>query len=197
MNQTLTDQQLDEIDAVVRNADLIGADIDPATAKTLVAEVRRLRAELATEQAQHAFTLRQRNNRSERLLHLRDLANTGDTAALVVAAKDTLAASVADHTPTEAGEPIHEPSACRWCGIPQREHAQRWAKPVGWHRWEQPTQEQIKARMLARRAAQPVAEDDEGLSGPCDCGEGSVHYTDAECPAAQRAAAPAARSAAV
>lgn len=31
--------------------------------------------------------------------------------------------------------------------------------------------------------------DDEGLSGPCDCGEGAVHYTAADCPFAQRAAA--------
>ncbi|NUS26093.1 MAG: hypothetical protein HOV92_17980 [Streptomyces sp.] len=35
--------------------------------------------------------------------------------------------------------------------------------------------------------AAPAA-DDEGLSGPCDCGEGAVHYTAAECPAAQRVA---------
>jgi hypothetical protein len=32
-------------------------------------------------------------------------------------------------------------------------------------------------------------EDDEGLSGPCDCGEGAVHYTDAGCPFARRMAA--------
>ncbi|MEV4440438.1 hypothetical protein AB0K09_15720 [Streptomyces sp. NPDC049577] len=31
--------------------------------------------------------------------------------------------------------------------------------------------------------------DDEGLSGPCDCGEGAVHYTTVDCPAAQRATA--------
>ena len=29
-------------------------------------------------------------------------------------------------------------------------------------------------------------EDDEGLSGPCDCGEGAIHYTAASCPAEQR-----------
>ena len=85
------------------------------------------------------------------------------------------------------------PSGCRWCGIDQRDHAQRWTPPSkggpGWHKWAQPTQEQIKARMLARRAAQSATQDDEGLSGPCDCGEGAVHYTDADCPAAQRAAA--------
>jgi hypothetical protein len=84
---------------------------------------------------------------------------------------------------------IVNPSGCRYCGINAREHARRWKPLVGWHKWAQPTQEQIKARMLARRAAQSAAEDDEGLSGPCDCGEGAVHYTDADCPAAQRAAA--------
>ncbi|MFE2073683.1 hypothetical protein [Streptomyces misionensis] len=43
------DQQLDldAIDAVVRNAAEIGADIDPGTAAALVAEVRRLRADAA------------------------------------------------------------------------------------------------------------------------------------------------------
>lgn len=45
------------------------------------------------------------------------------------------------------------PSACRWCGIDQREHAQRWKPPIGWHKWQPPTQQQIKARMLARRTA--------------------------------------------
>lgn len=33
--------------------------------------------------------------------------------------------------------------------------------------------------------SEPDAED-EGLSGPCDCGEGAVHYTAADCPAEQR-----------
>lgn len=46
-----------------------------------------------------------------------------------------------------------EPSACRWCGIPKRLHCRQWKKPVGWHQWVQPLQEQIKARMLARRVA--------------------------------------------
>jgi hypothetical protein len=45
------------------------------------------------------------------------------------------------------------PSGCKHCGLPQRPHAQRWKPPVGWHQWEHPTQEQIKARMLDRRTA--------------------------------------------
>lgn len=64
----------------------------------LLAEVRRLRAQLDAEKSAHRFTLRQRNNRSKRLMHLHDLALAGDTEALAAAAKDTLAASVDDHT---------------------------------------------------------------------------------------------------
>lgn len=43
------------------------------------------------------------------------------------------------------------PSACRHCGISEREHAQRWKPPAGWHRWEPPTTHQIKRRMQIRR----------------------------------------------
>ena len=45
------------------------------------------------------------------------------------------------------------PAACRWCPHEKHDHMQRWTKTAGWHQWTQPTQEQIKARMLARRAA--------------------------------------------
>jgi len=45
-----------------------------------------------------------------------------------------------------------EPSACRFCDVPEREHMQRWKWGVGWHVWNEPTQEQRKARMLARAA---------------------------------------------
>ncbi|MBH1939252.1 hypothetical protein I5Q34_34195 [Streptomyces sp. AV19] len=47
---------------------------------------------------------------------------------------------------------LPSPNSCRYCGIEQRGHAQRWKSPVGWHKWTPPTHEQIKARMLARRA---------------------------------------------
>jgi len=47
---------------------------------------------------------------------------------------------------------VPNPSGCRWCGLDQRGHARQWKPPVGWHAWEQPTQEQIKERMRARRA---------------------------------------------
>lgn len=46
---------------------------------------------------------------------------------------------------------IPAPSGCRWCGVDEREHMQRWKPPVGWHTWEPPTQEQRKERMKARR----------------------------------------------
>lgn len=50
------------------------------------------------------------------------------------------------------GRPV-EPSACRWCGIPKRDHAQQWVNGVGWHCHADPTDRQIKARMIARREA--------------------------------------------
>lgn len=115
-NTPPTDQQLDEIEGriLIRRTALSGwinyyspvseqEALEGAEAvlnddvPVLVAEVRRQRAELDAEKAQHQFTLRQRNNRSTRLLHLRDLANAGDAEALLAAAKDTLAASVHDH----------------------------------------------------------------------------------------------------
>ena len=94
-------------------------------ASALAAEVRRLReqnesfrlqlnemsrenellcAELAAEESAHRFTLRQRNNRSERLLYLRDLAKTGQAELLAEEAKDTLTASINDHLPADTDE---------------------------------------------------------------------------------------------
>jgi hypothetical protein len=45
------------------------------------------------------------------------------------------------------------PFGCRWCGIEQSGHGRRWKHSKGMHGWEQPTQAQIKARMIARRNA--------------------------------------------
>lgn len=50
-----------------------------------------------------------------------------------------------------------EPSACTWCGIAQRPHGRQYADAVGWHAWAQPSQEQILARMKARRLQLAVA----------------------------------------
>lgn len=50
------------------------------------------------------------------------------------------------------GDARHTPFGCRWCGIPQRGHGRQWTEPAGWHQWVQPTAEQIKMRMLDRRA---------------------------------------------
>jgi hypothetical protein len=50
-------------------------------------------------------------------------------------------------------------NGCRWCGIDQRDHMQRWKPPVGWHQHEAPTPAQIKARMLARRAARTTTKE--------------------------------------
>ncbi|MFC9821388.1 hypothetical protein ACFWG6_30910 [Streptomyces erythrochromogenes] len=46
-----------------------------------------------------------------------------------------------------------EPNACHWCSIGKLEHGIQWADQASNHEWEQPSQEQIKTRMLARRAA--------------------------------------------
>lgn len=43
------------------------------------------------------------------------------------------------------------PNGCRWCGLDQRDHMQRWTDEAGWHTWTAPTDDQIKARMQARR----------------------------------------------
>ncbi|MFJ3182346.1 hypothetical protein ACIPJN_28705 [Streptomyces sp. NPDC086796] len=50
------------------------------------------------------------------------------------------------------------PSGCRWCGRVSRVHGGWWMPGKGFHRWERPTQAQIKARMLARRSARLTAD---------------------------------------
>jgi hypothetical protein len=45
-----------------------------------------------------------------------------------------------------------EPSSCRHCGIPEREHMQRWITGIGWHQWTQPTDDQRLTRMKNRRS---------------------------------------------
>lgn len=47
--------------------------------------------------------------------------------------------------------PIVEPSACGHCGVPKREHFRRWTAEAKWHPHVEPTQQQIKERMQARR----------------------------------------------
>ncbi|MER6534377.1 hypothetical protein ABT215_11300 [Streptomyces sp900105755] len=45
------------------------------------------------------------------------------------------------------------PFGCRWCGTERGHHGRQYLRGRDVHTWEQPTQAQIKARMLARRAA--------------------------------------------
>ncbi|GAA4946275.1 hypothetical protein HD597_006788 [Nonomuraea thailandensis] len=49
---------------------------------------------------------------------------------------------------------LAQPSGCRWCGLAQYDHFQRWSREVGFHRYAPPTQDQIKQRMKARRTMQ-------------------------------------------
>lgn len=53
------------------------------------------------------------------------------------------------------------PNGCGHCGIPEREHAQRWKPSVGWHRWAAPTNAQTLARMKDRRDARTNQTTDE------------------------------------
>lgn len=55
--------------------------------------------------------------------------------------------------PTPGVRDLPSLDGCRWCGVPQGEHMQRWKPPVGWHTWTSPTDAQRLDRMLARRAA--------------------------------------------
>ncbi|WP_371793877.1 hypothetical protein OIE91_11470 [Streptomyces albidoflavus] len=52
------------------------------------------------------------------------------------------------------------PSGCRWCGVPDRQHARRWSGAVGWHPWTPPTPAQALARMRARRATRTAPQTD-------------------------------------
>jgi hypothetical protein len=53
---------------------------------------------------------------------------------------------------------IAEPSACRHCDIPYREHYQQWTQAAGRHQWTAPTDSQMLARMLARRASRTTTD---------------------------------------
>jgi hypothetical protein len=44
------------------------------------------------------------------------------------------------------------PMGCAECGIDQRGHGRQYTPAAGWHAWQQPTRDQIKTRMQARRA---------------------------------------------
>lgn len=45
------------------------------------------------------------------------------------------------------------PFGCRWCGVAAGNHGRRYVNSHGMHAWERPTNDQIKARMRARRTA--------------------------------------------
>lgn len=68
---------------------------------------------------------------------------TGPTAEL---ATPEGAALLTHHRAAPTG-----PDGCRWCGIGPREHASRFASPVGQHVYQAPTTAQRLARMKARR----------------------------------------------
>lgn len=55
------------------------------------------------------------------------------------------------------------PSGCRYCGIDQQNHLQRWDAQYraetgnGWHQHIPPTADQVRTRMTARRASSPAS----------------------------------------
>lgn len=53
---------------------------------------------------------------------------------------------------------VSEPYGCAHCGAPKRFHARRYLIGIGMHEWAPPTDEQVKTRMLARRAARKPLE---------------------------------------
>ena len=53
---------------------------------------------------------------------------------------------------TDDDDELPNPNGCRWCGIDRQEHYQQWVADAGLHKWVEPTSEQRKERILARRA---------------------------------------------
>lgn len=59
-------------------------------------------------------------------------------------------------------ERVSEPYGCKHCGEAKRSHGRRYMGSVGVHSWEQPSDEQVKTRMLSRRVARmPLPADPE------------------------------------
>lgn len=50
-------------------------------------------------------------------------------------------------------ERVSDPYGCTHCGVVKRSHGRRYIGGAGMHGWERPSDEQVKDRMLARRAA--------------------------------------------
>lgn len=62
-------------------------------------------------------------------------------------------------------ERVSEPYGCTHCGEAKRSHGRRYVIGAGTHAWERPTDEQVKARMLARRAARQPLEPEQPAHG--------------------------------
>ena len=77
-----------------------------------------------------------------------DVARLQGLLAEAVAAKH-----LADRERDLMRERVSEPFGCKYCGAEKRWHGRRSISGAGVHGWERPTDGQVKARMLARRAA--------------------------------------------
>ncbi|HET6356050.1 hypothetical protein [Streptomyces sp.] len=94
---------------------------------------------------------------AEELRRLRVAAGDGHTRTCD---EDPIAFALTEHAEAlhassgaviETNSPIVDPNGCRICGIAPP-HGRQWTADAGWHQWAQPTQEQIKERMLRRRS---------------------------------------------
>jgi len=82
---------LDAIEAVIRNAAVLGADIAPETAAAMAAEIRRLRAELAAANARLDATARLAGRQETKL---RELGAPATVDAMDVTSDDDRSAAV-------------------------------------------------------------------------------------------------------
>lgn len=158
------------------------ATMSPETVKAMAAEIRRLRAELATARERYTAGLRKAdehvNAMSEEVKRYAD----GEETPVLWSVYNAM------HSRAATAEGCLT-SIAALCDAAEKQ-ATRWEHPLPVPEWVDAVRQAMQ--QPAAVVAHVVADDsdDEGLTGPHDCGEGAVHYTLADCPAAQRAARP-------
>ncbi|MFE7077499.1 hypothetical protein ACFU96_46240 [Streptomyces sp. NPDC057620] len=110
----------------------------------LLADNERLRSRVAELEAE-------RHSTNEALSDAAEALRARDTEPVKASGEPSVAGLIAQAIRACQPAPLVTPQGCSRCGVPEREHMQRFKD--GWHHWIAPTQEQVKARMLARRAA--------------------------------------------
>ncbi|WP_322501770.1 hypothetical protein TR631_33605 [Streptomyces rochei] len=119
-----------------------GLLMTPETAEDMAStatEAVRVAEESVTElRREHAENARLR----ERIAELEDEAATAGRAVVRAHRERDL-----------MRERVSEPYGCAHCGEAQGSHGRQYIATVGMHSWERPSDDQVKSRMLARRAA--------------------------------------------